>query len=597
LSTAAVTLEDAEQGLLANRRLRWAVGAAGIVVGCLAALAPYVSVRDAPISDYADKSTAAIAAHVAVGMSFILVGLLAWSRRPENRVGALMTATGFAYFLTDLGWIDTPATFIFADEWRGLFYAMLFWLLLAFPTGRLGSRLDRVYIVAFFVWVGIVRPFPSAAFFDPTFEGPFDVPENPLLVRADPDLNTTVDRWLSLVDLAFIAAMLILLVRHWRRAGRHGRRALVPVIAVSGVMAVTLLVGYLLGYKSQQSLTWGVQLMLAALPLGFLAGLLRSRLAQAGVADLVLELRQTQAPAQVRDALARALDDPTLEVGYWIAATERYVDAAGAAVDATESDERTATFVLSEGEPVAVLVHDASLADEPELVEAVAATAQLALENQRLQAELRAQLDEVRASRARIVAAGDAERRRLERDLHDGAQQRLLALGLALQLARSELGDQASATDELLGEAEAELQVALVELRELARGIHPAILTDGGLAPALLTLAERAPVPVAVSALESRLPPAVETAAYFVVSEALANVAKHAHATRASVGVGIIGDRAVVVVEDDGVGGAQPEPGSGLGGLRDRVQSLGGMLRIDSEPGTGTTIRAELPCA
>jgi signal transduction histidine kinase len=337
--------------------------------------------------------------------------------------------------------------------------------------------------------------------------------------------------------------------------------------------------------------------MLAALPLGFLAGLLRSRLAQAGVADLVLELRQTQAPAQVRDALARALDDPTLEVGYWIAATERYVDAAGAAVDATESDERTATFVLSEGEPVAVLVHDASLADEPELVEAVAATAQLALENQRLQAELRAQLDEVRASRARIVAAGDAERRRLERDLHDGAQQRLLALGLALQLARSELGDQASATDELLGEAEAELQVALVELRELARGIHPAILTDGGLAPALLTLAERAPVPVAVSALESRLPLAVETAAYFVVSEALANVAKHAHATRASVGVGIIGDRAVVVVEDDGVGGAQPEPGSGLGGLRDRVQSLGGMLRIDSEPGTGTTIRAELPCA
>jgi signal transduction histidine kinase len=598
MSTAAVTLaEERDGGLLASSRVRWAVGATGILVGCLVALVPYLSARDAPVSDYADKSGPAIAAHVAVGMSFILVGLLAWSRRPTNRVGALMTLTGFTYFLTDLGWIDTPATFIFADEWRGLSFAMLFWLLLAFPSGRLDSRLDRIYIVCFFAWVGLVRPFPSAAFFDPTVEGPFDVPENPLLVRADADLNTTVDRWLSLIDLIFIALMLVLLVRHWRRAGRYGRRALVPVLAVSGVMVVTLLVGYLLGYKSQQSLTWGVQLMLAALPLGFLVGLMRSRLARAGVADLVLELRQTQAPAQVRDALSRALDDPTLEVGYWLAATERYVDADGAVVDTAKSAERTATFVSSEGEPVAVLVHDASLADEPDLVAAVAATAQLALENQRLHAEVRAQLDEVRASRARIVAAGDAERRRLERDLHDGAQQRLLALGLALQLARSELGDQASATDELLVEAEAELQEALVELRELARGIHPAILTDGGLAPALQTLAERAPVPVSVSAVQGRLPPAVETAAYFVVSEALANVAKHAQATRASVGVGVHGDRAVVVVEDDGVGGAEPGVGSGLGGLRDRVQAIGGSLSIDSETGAGTTIRAELPCA
>ena len=391
--------------------------------------------------------------------------------------------------------------------------------------------------------------------------------------------------------------MLVLLVRHWRRTGRHGRRALLPVLAVSGVMVVALFVGYLLGYKSQQSLTWGVQLMLALLPVGFLVGLLRARLARAGVADLVLELRQSQEPAHVRDALARALDDPTLEVGYWIGATERYVDADGTVVDTSGSPERTATFVQSSGEPVAVLVHDASLADEPGLVEAVAATAQLALENQRLQAEVRAQLEEVRASRARIVAAGDAERRRLERDLHDGAQQRLLALGLALQLARAELGEQATASDDLLAEAEAELQEALVELRELARGIHPAILTDGGLGPALQTLAERTPVPVTVSTVDGRLPPAVETAAYFVVSEALANVAKHSQATRVSVGVGRHGDRAVVVVEDDGVGGAEPEPGSGLGGLRDRVHALGGSLWIDSERGTGTTIRVELPCA
>ena len=214
------------------------------------------------------------------------------------------------------------------------------------------------------------------------------------------------------------------------------------MLAVSGVMVVALLVGYLLGYKSQQSLTWGVQLMLALLPVGFLVGLLRARLARAGVADLVLELQQSQEPAHVRDALARALDDPTLEVGYWLGATERYVDADGAVVDASGSPERTATFVRSNGEPVAVLVHDASLAEEPGLVEAVAATAQSALENQRLQAELRAQLGGAR------LAGPDRRRRRrrarrLERDLHDGAQQRLLALARAAARARR-AGEQAS---------------------------------------------------------------------------------------------------------------------------------------------------------
>jgi signal transduction histidine kinase len=246
---------------------------------------------------------------------------------------------------------------------------------------------------------------------------------------------------------------------------------------------------------------------------------------------------------------------------------------------------------------VAALVHDAALAEEPELVEAVAATARLALENQRLHAELRAQLDEVRASRARIVAAGDEERRRLERDLHDGAQQRLLALGLALQLARAELPERTASADELLADAEHELHEALHELRELARGIHPAILTDGGLTPALRTLAERTSIPVSVAGPQGRLPPAVETAAYFIVSEALANVVRHAHASQASVAVRANAGRVLVAVEDDGVGGADVAGGSGLRGLRDRAQALGGSLAVTSTPGEGTRVAAELPCA
>jgi len=596
-ATAVGLTDERRPSWLARSRVRASVAGAGVAVGGLAAAAPYLSERAVPVSDWVDKSDLAIAAHVAVGMSFVLVGVVAWSLRPENRVGPLMTATGFAYFTIDVGWISTPATFVAADEWRGVFYAFLFWLLLAFPSGRLESQADCVYVTVFFAYVLLVRPFPSAAFYDPHAEGPFDAPANPLLVRADPELNTSVDRWLSAIDLALVVGLLVLVARRWRRAGRYTRRALVPVFGVVGVVAAALVVGALVGLKTQVSLVnWGVQLTLLLLPAGFLVGLLRSRLARASVADLVIDLQRVNDPARIRAALGRTLGDPALTVGYWLPSSRTFVDDDGRTVEPTPPPGRMATIVHGNDDPVAVLVHDAALAEEPELVDAVAATARLALENQRLHAELRAQLEEVRASRARIVAAGDEERRRLERDLHDGAQQRLLALGLALQLARAELPDRTGSADALLAEAEQELQEALHELRELARGIHPAILTDGGLAPALRTLAERTPIPVSVSAPERRLPPAVETAAFFIVSEALANVVKHAHATHASVTVDADRRTVTVVIEDDGDGGADVARGSGLRGLQDRAQTLGGRLSVESESGAGTRVRAELPC-
>jgi signal transduction histidine kinase len=202
------------------------------------------------------------------------------------------------------------------------------------------------------------------------------------------------------------------------------------------------------------------------------------------------------------------------------------------------------------------------------------------------------------ASRARLIAAGDGERRRLERNLHDGAQQRLLSIGLALQLVRTRLGPDANGATELLAEADQELRAALDELRELAQGIHPAVLTERGLAAALRSLADRASVPVTIAEVPGeRLPAATEAAAYFLVSEALANVAKHAHANRVRVSVAHSGGQLLVEVDDDGVGGADPSRGSGMRGLADRVHALDGHLRVDSRPGHGTRVRAAIPCA
>jgi signal transduction histidine kinase len=258
-------------------------------------------------------------------------------------------------------------------------------------------------------------------------------------------------------------------------------------------------------------------------------------------------------------------------------------------------DGATWTEVTLHGRRIAAMRHDPSLADQPQLVRAAGAAAALAIENQRLSAELRARIEELRASRARLVDAGDAERRRLERNLHDGAQSRLVALGLRLRVARRKLPDD-SEVGTLLDESAAELQASLAELRELARGIHPAVLTDRGLDAALRSLAGRAPVPVEIAGeVPAGLPPAVDTALYFVAAEALTNVAKYAQATRATISVARDRTRVVLAVEDDGVGGADVAGGSGLRGLSDRVAALDGHLEVRSPPGAGTTVRAEVP--
>jgi signal transduction histidine kinase len=311
-----------------------------------------------------------------------------------------------------------------------------------------------------------------------------------------------------------------------------------------------------------------------------------------------VELGRTP-PGHVREALARTLGDPSLELALWLPERGCYVDSQGRSVELPPPGAERAVTVLGPPDtPVAALLHDPALLQRRSLVEAAGAAASLALENERLQAELRAQLAELRASRARIVQAGDEERRRLERNLHDGAQQRLLGLGLALQLARAELGAGANGASEVLDEAEQELRTALDELRELARGIHPAILTDQGLEAAVRSLAERSPAPVTITAVpEERLGEPIEAAAYFLISESLANSAKYARASAIRVRIVRRDGTAIVDIDDDGVGGADPDHGSGLRGLSDRIHALDGDFRVDSPRGGGTHIHAEIPCA
>jgi signal transduction histidine kinase len=351
--------------------------------------------------------------------------------------------------------------------------------------------------------------------------------------------------------------------------------------------------------------SWGLvvsrvgPLVFAALPAAFLIGLVRSRVRRGAVADLLDVIGDGAKPGQLRDAIARALRDPSVELLFPLPEAQTYVDVHGRTSALPEPGSgRGTTLLRADGRELAVLVFDGSLVDEPELVAGVGAAARLALENEALQAEVRAQLEEVRSSRARILEAGDAERRRIERNIHDGAQQRLVTLSLAVQMAESRAAT--GADEELastLRQVSDELRSALSDLRELARGVHPAVLTRSGLAAAIRSLAERSSIPVRVSDVPSeRFEPPVEAAAYFVVSEALANVTRHSGATEARVRVARSDGSLVVEVEDDGVGGADVRAGTGLRGLADRLAVLGGKLRVESPPGAGTRVVAELPC-
>jgi signal transduction histidine kinase len=474
-----------------------------------------------------------------------------------------MAATGFTWFLGNFAttgvepvdWLGAHALYVYRGP--------LVDLLVSYPSGRLSSRVDRA---------GVAVGYAAA-------------------------LVTPV--WRSEIATIVLAVLLVAVcARSYLRAVGAARRARLLALQAAAALGLVFTGGAAArlavpaGDANEPSLL-ALQATLCTLAVGLLAGLLSSSWERGAVTDLVVELGESRS-GTLRDELARALGDPTLQVGYWLPNAGAFVDSEGRPFALPDSgSERSVTMIEGEVRPIAALVHDPAVLDDPGLREAVSSAAQLAAANARLQAEVRARVAELRASRRRIVEAGDEERRRLERRLREGAEERLELLAEHLRRARLSAGSDAAR--ERLDRTEAQLERTLEELRRLAHGLHPRVLAETGLAGALASLAEQAPIPVEVAAPDAKLPPEVEAVAYFLCSEALANVAKHASASRVSLSVTTGDGRVRIEVEDDGLGGADPARGTGLRGLVDRVEALGGTFNLESPAGAGTRLAAEIP--
>jgi len=527
-----------------------------------------------------------------VTLPYILGGLVAWWRRPDSRFGILMILAGFAMFVSNLAWTNVPVLHTIGQACDLLPAALLLHLFLAYPTGRIERAFDRAlvlfaYVTAFGLeLIGMLL-------------GGFG--ENNILEITSEPRAAELLLQAQLLTLSACAltgvAILALRRRGEPRPPRRSVELLTDSFLLALVMIALLFTAGAFDAPGFETIRRATLVVLGLTPIAFLSGLLGAHLARSAVGELFVELRSNPAPADLRDALAHALRDPSLELAYWLPQFGSYVDVAGRVATPPDDDvRRRTTLIVREGERVAALVHDPILDDEPELLDAVTAAAGIALENGRLHAEIGARLEELRGSRARVLDAGQQERQRLERNLHDGAQQRLIALSLELGLLEARLDSDPTARLRLK-RARREIALSLEELRAVARGIHPAVVSAHGLAVALEQLAARAAVPVRLTVeLEDRLPERLEVAAFYVVSESLANIGKHAHASAATIGVTRENQQVIVEIVDDGVGGADTEHGSGLRGLADRVEALDGTFRIWTSLGTGTRVRAELPC-
>src|SRR5215472_10120860 len=484
-----------------------------------------------------------IAFDTITGFALLLLGLMAWSRRPSSKAGAIMAAAGFAWFL---GTLWAPAVF-----WHR---ALLAQLLISYPSGRLSSRLQRV---------GAAAAYGYAA----------------AAVLAG-SLYATATFAVGVVALSAC--------RYVAATGPQRRARLTPLASAVafGLVLVAGAIASFVGAGADLVVLLGYDLTVGLIAIGLAADLLWGRWARGAVTGLVVDLGEPAAGGVLRDRLARALGDPTLVVGYWLPGQGRYVDEAGRPVEIPAGDAgRAVTPIQENGRRIAVLVHDLAVLDDPALLSAAGSAARLAVANARLQAEVSARVGQVEASRRRIVEASDEQRGRLERELREGAERRLAHVAELL----ADCG-------EPLADVRAGLDADRAELREFARGMHPATLTERGLGASVRELAGRSPITVEVAVPSARFPPAIEAAAYFVCAESLTNVAKHAEASKVRIGITQANGRLTVVVADDGTGGADRSRSSGLRGLADRVEALGGRLAVDSPPGGGTRVMAELPC-
>jgi signal transduction histidine kinase len=540
---------------------------------------------------FAGDSTARAAAELAAGWALLTVGLVALARRRGGGFGVLLVAGSFGWFL--LEWNNPSIGYALGFAIGLTLYAaappLIAHAALVYPGSRLSSRLDGFVLVAAYVGAVGVLGLAPALFFDTKATVCTQCPSNLLLVGPSPRLYDGFNRIGVQAGLAWSLALAVLLVLRLVRSSAALRRLLFPVLVpaavylglVAWVFASSLDRGMLGASSLSRDLWLGQAGALIALAAGVVWGWLRARQTRAAVASLVVEAAASPVPGGLRDKLAGMLRDPSVKVAYRLD-DGRLVDGLGRALVL----DGEVTPLVRGGENVALLSHRPGLLDDPDLTNEVAAAARLALENERLQAELGAQLEHLRTSRARVVAQGDAERRRLERDLHDGAQQRLVGLSLEIGLTRARLGSQPDAA--LLAqidEAAAELETALDELRELAHGLFPALLAKEGLAAALEALTEEAPVEIEIGALPHSLSSTGEAAAYFVVSEAI----KRSRDIPGKLAARGEGDKLVVELEAEIAAGE-------IVALEDRVGAAGGTLELARQADGRTRIRAELPC-
>jgi signal transduction histidine kinase len=566
------------------------------VAGLVAGLALVVGLATEHLGRGWDQAAWIPILDLAVGWSMVAAGLVASLARPRQVAGRRLVIAGFLWFAGTPQGGDTEPFGWLAFAFQGYFDLVLVLIALSFPARWPARRSERLYLAALaavFVVNTVIRLAARSG----------EVIGTDLLPI---DAGLPMVAWADLTRSAGVAVAGLFIARRWSTASGPARRYLGPVL-LAGV-ATSAAAAYGMWYplsilgivpptpaELAIGLAWTANVVRVLVPIGMLVGILRSRGARSAVAGALTGIVGGATVAALGAALRQALGDPSLRILGWDAEAGGYRDEAGDLVDPPEATTTVAvTPIASDGVPLAVVVHDAALDEDPALVASGLALATLVMHNAQLGREVDRQLAEVRASRARIVAAGDDERRRIERDLHDGVQQRLVALGLALRRAATRTGADANAADALTRGADEALAV-VEDVRELARGIHPAILSEAGLASGLRALADRSPVVVEVDArLDREPPPTTAATAYFVASEALANVAKHAAATtawiRASDGDGIL----KVAVEDDGRGGVDPA-GSGLRGLQDRVSALGGTFTAAARPGGGTVVTASIP--
>jgi signal transduction histidine kinase len=581
-----------------------ALGALGAVFGLLT----LTVARSAPGGSFGGASWVGALAELAAGWVLIAAGVAETWRRPASSTGLLLAGAGIGWFFVewDNSGLGSPAAFTFGLIASALAAPLVAHAALAYPAGRLDSRLDVFLLVFAYAVAGLVLGLLPALFFDPGRQGCGLCPANLVLVRSEPGLASGLQQAGLLLGLAWSAALVAAGIRRLVRASTPLRRMLWPVLAPAG--CYLLLVGAdfahslprgTLGNDPLDYRLWlGEAACLVLMALGVCWAWVRDRQARSAVVRLVIDAAQSPPPGGLRDVLARMLGDPSLELAYPVGDPPRYVRTDGQSASIGPGSGETLTPLARGGRTVAVLRHRAGLLDDPGLVQEVAAAARLGMDNERLRAEVLAQVQELQAAQARIVAAGDAERRRLERDLHDGAQQRLVALSLALRLPGRQPGQApAPRVTTLIGRADHELRLAIDELRELAHGIYPAVLTDEGLAAAVEALAETSAIPITIGHLpEGRLPAQVEAAGYFLVAGASGFIAALPGSGGASVAAQHEGDRLTIQVSSDTAVQPGQDLETALLDITDRVGALGGQLRARQDPAGSITIRAEIPC-